>query len=461
MKFRLLSILCLEFMPIFGLKNTSPEMDKIYDLCKKADANTLVIIEAENIIQSYLSTLFMYENDSDVKQIYDDFLERRKKLPTEQNEKIELSLLNAPRTMIENRIKYIIQEAREKSGTKFIILFNKSNKFICNNKISNIIAEGLQHTLGNFGQDWEKYSFKNFKNGILITSKQEAINDLVPIIEKAHSEKPIKKIFVISAYDHNSSDLPGKFRVEFLKLPPSNKLPAKLSLELLKKQLQLLEESHTFYSDQEITELSKQSPQEILYGQCKKLILDVCLCKEIDEITLYNQLYHLLKGTEFEKYILETIEDFQEINLSILPILYFVGNRFFYNICRSLDIKTIDKIVEKSENSNSTGFKFDRNLLRGVPFKVLRNIGCRIHWKDLEKYNWLNEQLSNAKKELISACPDAQRRNHYREIIKIVAKSREINKVVEQSKKDFIKIMEESGLDKEKLKELKTRLNMK
>ncbi len=460
MKLYLFIFYCLlNILNINALKNASPEMNQISDFCKQANDSSLIILEAENLVQRYLDSAFVYENDDDIKNLYNNFLQRRNNLSKEINERIDFALLNAPRKFIGDRIQSILQNSI-KNGARVLVIFRKNDKFLYQEKILNLLCNEMKFVLGDLYKNWEPYSSEFFKNGILIASNQD-LNKQLKIVAESQSNKPIKQIFYITANSDDKQILLDNLPIKTLKISIPITLSEKLSLNLLNEQLKFLEGNADWYNDNQIKELSQKSPKEILFHICKASILDICSCKEINEKILYNKLYNLLKNTECEQYIQETIEDFQEVNLSLLPILEFVGNKCFIEICDLLKID--NKILEQAKKITSGyEFVFNEHLIKATPFKILKQLGCKVHWKDIEKYNWLkNKIMGNVSKNSDNIFyMDSERKRRYIDIIEKIAFYQDIDSIIKKAKTDFLQIMKEAGLKQEKLSELSQKIGI-
>ncbi len=460
MKLYLFIFYCLfNISNINALENASPEMNQVSDFCKQANDSSFIVLEAENLIQHYLDSAFIYENDDDVKNLYNNFLKKRDNLSKEINERIDFALLNAPRKFIGDRIQSILQDSI-KNGARVLVIFRKNDKFLYQGKILNLLCNEMKFVLGDLYKNWEPYSSEFFRNGILIASNQDLDKQLRVIIESQRN-KPIQQIFYITANSDNKKILLDNLHVKVLRISIPIILSEKLSLNLLNEQLKLLEGNADWYSDNQMKELSQKSPKEILFHICKASILDICSCKEISEKILYKKLLNLLQNTEYEQYIQETIEDFQEINLSLIPILELVGNKCFIEICNLLNID--NKIIEQAKKIKSGHeFVFNEYLITSTPFKILKQLGCKVHWKDIEKYNWLkNKIMGNLYKNSNNTFyMDIERKRRYVEIIEKIAFYQDIDSIIEKAKVDFLQIMKEAGLKQEKLSELSQKIGI-
>ncbi|MBE6446959.1 MAG: hypothetical protein E7015_00495 [Alphaproteobacteria bacterium] len=455
LKFFYFCCILTTFFSSDGSKSIDSETDKICEFCKLASSDTLIILDATAFIVRFLDTAFAYDNEMPQKLLFDNFLKKRKKFPQDKNDQIDKALLNSYKRFAEDKLIHSISEAKKKKAL-ILVVFDKTNKFICSDKILQMISKQLSHILGEPQDKWKDLGIKNCPYGILATSSQNISKDLIEILKYILQKHPIKQLMLITHDSRRQLFNLTPYKLRTLSISTDESTHKKISPELIKKQYSILEKHAQWYDDISIKKLSQTSSEQILYDGCKEMILDVCPCKQINEIHIFNRLIPLLEDSPEEKYILETIEDFQEIRSTLIPILYFAGNKGLSWVFKSTHIDP--KKINQLSFGSSTQFKYDPTEAAKEPFKAIKQKGCGIHWKDMIKFQYCMQLIGASHADIEIFCPSSERQTRYKKTLEFIIKSMNLRNEIHQILQNLLKSLEKSDLDREQLFQIRKAL---
>ena len=453
MFFRCFAFIMLLFFQVQATEQKEINFEDIGKYCENATEETLFVIDANACIVHLLDTAFIYANENPQKQFFDHFLEERKSLDDEQNYKIDHVLLNSQYSF-ESNAHYIFDKASEKKAI-VLVVFDKSNKFVCGDKILQMIATKFKHAF-NFNYDkWHELKIKNCEYGILASSAEKISEDIEKMLSSIQSSNHrIKNIVLFTNKSHEDLINIKSIPCQKYLIANTEYNPARIDEKLIARQCELLKKYHQWYDDFAIKEACELTPKQLLLQNCKRLILDVCPCSPIDETAIYARLHPTLKDSDEEKYLLETMDDFQEIRAKFRSILDFVVNQKLDRISKIVQFDP--KKLEQFLQSKHMHFKYEEAESHEAPFKIIMNKGCGIQWKDALKFKYckklmhekINEQSENS-------YPDLIRQKRYEDILIFITEADQIKESAENNLQTLLQFFEQEQISEEQLTKIR------
>lgn len=439
---------------LFFIFGTTFGLDGVFSELKDVNKETLVVFNCENTIFSYLDDVFSEQN----KDIWADFNKKRENLDREKNIKIDRALFFAPRRIISMSYKKNFKDIQDKGANiVFVYQINEDRmKFIKE------LSGDIRFSTLNFLHELKLNKDENlkrvqrsdqtersidFENRLLIASPKNISEDLAKIVDEFSKNQRIKKIIVIHDGSLNLDGSKIKVPMKEIKIQPQ-KSKSIITKEQINHQMEILLKSGEWMDDNRMQRISNLSDEEIVYELCKQSIMDVCPCKEIIEEEIYKKISSIVKNKNSIENLDEIIDYFQEIYNSLPSIFHYVNRVYLWEICRKLDIEE-KKAIELLNQVNR--LYFNEHEVREAPYKIVRRIGCGIHWRDMEKYNYVKNFMMTSEKE--GKISDSLRHKIYLKILGIVFNeiNRNMKPVLKEFRDEFIKILIQNHVEDKKI----------
>ena len=198
---------------------------------------------------------------------------------------------------------------------------------------------------------------------------------------------------------------------------------------------------------------------------CKQSIMDVCPCTEIMEEKIYEKIASVVTNENALKNLEEIIDYFQEIHNTLPNIFHYAFRKYLWEICDRLSIKR-EKSIEMLKKMKH--LHFNEYEVQNATHKIVKGLGCGIHWRDMTKYEFVKSFLMTGE-NVVKADDSFQNKIHTKEISsissmkKLVSSSRYktytkimneifdkvsvgMSHMIEDQKNEFIKILHENGI---------------
>lgn len=439
---------------LFLVFGTTLGLDAVFPKLKDANKETLVVFNCENTIFSYLDAVFSKQN----KDILAGFNKKRENLDREKNIRIDRALFFAPRRIMGMEYKQNFKDLQDKGAN--IIFVHQINEDRV--KFSNELARDIRFSTYSFLNELdlkkdegfkkmqsseEKERFIDFENGLLITNPQNISEDLAKIVTEFSKNKSIKKIIVVHDGSLKINKSETKIPTEEIEVQVQEFKPI-ISGEQINRQLEILLESGEWMDDSRMQEISNLSDEEVVFEICRQSIMDVCSCKEIIEEEIYRKVSSIVKDKNSTKNLDEIIDDFQEVYNSLPSIIHYVNRVHLWERCHMLDIEE-KKVVELLNQVDR--LYFNEHEVRDAPYKILRRIGSGIHWKDMEKYNYVKNFMKTGEK--VRKNTDSSRYKIYLKILEIVFDrvNRDMTPILEELRDKTIKVLIQNKIEEKKI----------
>lgn len=440
---------------LFLVLETTFGLDRVFPKLKDLNKETLVIFNCENIVFSYLDAVFSEQN----KDIWDDFNKRRERLNHERNMKIDRALLFAPRRIVGMNYKKNFKDIQDKGANIVFVYQVNEDRMKFSKELSRDIRFSTFSVLRELNLKKDENVEKvfssektertiDFENGLLITTPKNISGDLSRIAVEFLKNKPIRKIIIIHDGSVKLDKSEIKIYTEEIKIKPQESRSI-ITKEQINRQMEILLESGDWMDDNRMQMISNLSDEKVIYEICKQSIIDVCPCKEIIEEEIYGKISSVLKNKNSTENLEEIIDYFQEINNSLPSIFHYVNRVYLWKSCLELNIKEAEsiKMLKKMKR-----LYFNEHEVREVPYKILRRIGCGIHWRDMEKYNYVKNFIMKGEK--VRKISDSSRSEAYSKVLEVVfdRMNRDMKPVLDEFRDELIKILIQNNIEKENIK---------
>lgn len=432
------------------------KLDYVFSKLKDLDKETLIIFNCESILFSHMDAAFSKTNND----LWSDFYKKRINLSREKDLKIDRSLFFVSKRIIGMNYKQDFKKIQDR-GTNIVFIHKiNENRTKFSSELSGDIRGFTEYCLRESGfniNDSEKLKdplsaenndhYVDFKNNLLITNSKNISDDIAKIIANFSKNKPLKKIIIV----HDGSWDIDKFKsnIPMEKILVSSEMPkSDITKDEITLQQKVLFETGEWLSDFHIKKLRDRSDEEIIYEICKQSIMDVCPCQEIKEKEIYTKIESIVKDKNVLKNLKEIIDCFQEIYSKLPSIFHYTNRVYLWDAHYSLGIKDQEAIEMLKKIKK---FYFNEYEVKEVPYKVLKRLGCGIHWRDMAKYEYIKNFLVTGKKEFKEN--DSSRHKLYLKVLNIVFDrlSRDIKPILDQSKTEFIKILIDHEIENKKI----------
>ncbi len=436
-------------------------IDDMFSKLKNADKETLLILNCENIVFKYLDTAFSKGNQN----IWSDFSEKRSKLDEAKNKRIDQALFFAPKGIIDMKHKEDFQKIKNQ-GLNIVCVY-QANEDRMKFRNDGMISSFMTSILKDLGLNTKK----NASIKLLVTDSKTISSDIAKIVKELTNRKEvltsdaernektnkgnkakvtsIKKIILVHDgslnLDYKQINLPVK---EILVNFQTQDQRIKLTEDQISQQLEILQKTGEWMDDWRIQRITNRSDEEVIYELCKQSIMDVCPCSEIIEEKIYEKIESIVKDKNSLKNLKEIIDDFQEIHNALPNIFHYVIRKYFWRMCNKLGIEE-NKSIEMLKKMED--FYFNEREVMEPTYKIVKRLGCGIHWRDMAKYEYIDNFIMTGNKSIGTV--DSERHKAYMKIVNIVFDkvSSRINRMLEDRKSKFIRILHENKIEDSKI----------
>ncbi|MBO7641770.1 MAG: hypothetical protein J6S86_01220 [Alphaproteobacteria bacterium] len=432
-------------------KSTILGMNEMFSKLGKADKETLVILNCENIVFTYLDAAFSKEN----KSLWSDFYKKRLDLDRKINEEIDQALFFAPKRIINMEHKQDFEKLRSR-GVNIVFVYQ-----IDENRIKFPDEEVIRSEISSMLKDVGLNLNENSSVKLLITNSKKISSDIAKAItdfaksditdnERKTNRKSnsIKKIILVHEgdlkLDNKQINIPTEEILVNFGFPKKD-----ITKDQMKKQIEILGKIGEWMHDMRIREVTNcANDEELVYKLCKESIMDVCSCAEIIEEKIYEKIASIVT----DKNVLENLEDiidyFQEIHNRLPNIFHYAFRKYLWELCSALGIEN-EKAIEIFRKMRH--FHFNEHEVQEHIHRVVKRLGCGIHWRDMAKYEFVREFLATGEKALGSN--DSSRYKTYMKVMNIVFNrvSISMRHMMEDRKHEFIRILHENGIEDSKI----------
>ena len=442
---------------LFLVLGTTFGLDGVFPKLKEVNKETLVIFNCENVVFSYLDAVFSEKN----KDIWADFNKRRERLNHERNMKIDRALLFAPRRIVIMNYKQNFKDIQDKGANVVFVYQVNEDRMKFSKELSRDIRFSILNILHELNLKRDENVEKvfssektersvDFENGLLIANPKNISKDLSRIVVEFSKNKPIKKIIIIHDGSVKLDKSEIKTSIEEIKIQPQESRSI-ITKEQINHQMEILLKSGDWMDDNRMQMISNLSDEKVIYEICKQSIMDVCPCKEIIEEEIYGKISSVVKNKNSTENLEEIIDYFQEINNSLPGIFLYVNRVYLWKSCLNLNIKEAESIEMLKKVKR---LHFNEHEVRAVPYKILRRIGCGIHWRDMEKYNYVKNFIMKGEK--VRKISDSSRSEAYSKVLEVVfdRMNRDMKPVLDEFRDEFIKILIQNNIEKENIKNI-------
>ena len=429
-------------------------LDYVFSKLKDIDKETLVVFNCENVLFSYMDAAFSEAN----KEIWSDFYKKRDSLDREKNVIIDRSLLFVRKKIIEKRYIQDFKKVKDRAANVIFVYKFDENRTKFSKEFSSDIRNFTEHLLRelefnvNDSENSKDPEFTdnsdrsvNFRHNLLITNSKNISDDIVKIVDDFSRNNQLKKIIVI----HNGSWNVNDLNVPTEKILVNSQIPkSDITRDEIELQQKILLESGEWLDDYLIKDIRGKSDEEIVYELCKRFILNVCPCTEIVEERIFAKISGIIKDENILKNLSEIIDFFQEIYYKLPNILYYANRAYLWDSHYSLGIED-QKAVEMLKEVKR--LYFNEYEVKEVPHRVLKRIGCGIHWRDMAKYNYVRNFLRKGKRE--SEEGDSSRYGLYLKTLDVIFDKlrQDIEPFLDKSKSEFVKILIDHKIENKKI----------
>lgn len=427
-------------------------MDDVFSKLKNANNETLVILNCENILFTYLDAAFSKEN----KSIWTDFYEKRSNLDRKMNEKIDRALFFAPKRIIDMKYKRDLGNLRDR-GVNIVFVYQ-----IDENKMKFLDEEMIKSVVSSMLSDIGLNPNENSSVKLLITDSKKISSGMAELIEgwaksnidsspslkTNRKSNSISKIILVHEgnlkLDNKQINLPIEEILINFESPKED-----ITKDQMKKQIEILGKIGEWIHDVRIREITNcANDEELVYKLCKQSIMDVCSCAEIVEEEIYEKIASIVEDKNVLKSVKEIIDDFQEIHNTLPDIFHYAFRKYLWEVCLTLRIEK-GKAVEMLKKMRH--FHLNEYEVQDHTYKVVRKLGSGIHWRDMAKYRFVKEFLTTGERTIKS---DASLRYKiYMKVMNIVFDrvSAGMRHMMEEQKSEFIRILHENKVEDSKI----------
>lgn len=461
-----------ESAPVATIKYNN--LEKAFKKIKNVNSKTVVIIDCNNIVQTPLDSAFVYKKDYE--KIWNSFYEKLNDMNADQKEAILDSLRWGIAKAVLDQKKFKPHfEKLLKSGARIIFVCKIENT---NQNLFSVFSN-ISEILRNAGLDIVKgLSRNNSSTSVMTINRKEGTAqnsivgqpsdktqahehsviffdkdlsaDLNEFLRDDFQAKKFQKIVVLSSEPIEVDTKVLQIPVENVNFDPQIEILNKLPENLVQKQLDVLSECGYWADDQEIVSISQKEPKDLVFEICKRDILNVCSCREVNEVMIYKKIMALLDNQQVPGLrIPEIIDYFQEANASFGKVFQLIVQRHLWEIGEQLglDEKTRTDILSKIPEID-----FLKVRVEGRIFSALRSTCSGIHWKDIAKYLFLQSKMFDKSVE----DPDygtqyyTEAHNIYKKVMELLYErdSHEINTLFSRIKLNFVTALSAEHKDK-------------
>ncbi len=420
-------------------------MEGIFSDLKDAKSETLLVIDCEGIVFSYMDSAFLEEN----KSIWKDFSKKRSGFVQEKNRQIDRALFHASKRIFDMKDRQGLKNLLNQGINMIFVYQVNEDRMKFRDEL--MIKSFLSSVLDDLGPD------KNSSVKLLVTDSKNISSDIAKIIKeietvavdsKSKKENLVKKVFFV----HNKGiTLDDKLISQSINdvLINFSYQSEKITKEQIMRQMEILEKTGEWMDDYRIQRIMKLSDEDLIYELCKQSIMDVCPCREIIEDNIYEKIASIVRDKNTLTQARDIIDDFQDVFYTLHNIFHYVLRMHFWETCLDLGL-TEQKAVEILKKIK--GFYFDEYEAREVSYKILRNIGCGIHWRDMAKYEFLRNFVKNNEK-IAAKETDSSRFRVYMKVLNAVFDrvSERMKHTVEDLQTELIKLLYENKIDDKKI----------
>ena len=441
-------------------RTTEADLDVVFSKLKNADKETLIIFNCEGVVFSYLDAAFSREN----KNIWSDFYEKRSNFDREKNQKIDNALFFAPKRLMAIKYQQDFKDLADR-GTNMVFVYQIDEnrmKFPDEKMIRSVVSSMLRDVGLNLNE--------NSSVRLLITDAKKISSDLVDVVRefsksesKAKSNNqvkgkteeqskgkstPIKKIILVHDGSLKLDDKQINLPIEEMSVNFWN-IKSNITAHQMKKQIEILGKIGEWMHDTRIREITDCADDEsLIYMLCKQSIMDVCTCSEIIEEKIYEKIASIVNDKASLEHLEEIIDDFQEIYNTLPNIFHYVERVYLWEMCRKLGLEE-QKAIEILKQVNR--LYFNEYEVRDAPHKIVRRLGCGIHWRDMAKYEFIRNYLMTDEK--VTKSIDSPRGKIYQKVLNTVFDKvgSDMSHMIEDKKDELIKILHENKIEDKKI----------
>lgn len=441
-------------------RTTEADLDVVFSKLKNADKETLIIFNCEGVVFSYLDAAFSREN----KNIWSDFYEKRSNFDREKNQKIDNALFFTPKRLMAIKYQQDFKDLADR-GTNMVFVYQIDEnrmKFPDEKMIRSVVSSMLRDVGLNLNE--------NSSVRLLITDAKKISSDLVDVVRefsksesKAKSNNqvkgkteeqskgkstPIKKIILVHDGSLKLDDKQINLPIEEMSVNFWN-IKSNITAHQMKKQIEILGKIGEWMHDTRIREITDCADDEsLIYMLCKQSIMDVCTCSEIIEEKIYEKIASIVNDKASLEHLEEIIDDFQEIYNTLPNIFHYVERVYLWEMCRKLGLEE-QKAIEILKQVNR--LYFNEYEVRDAPHKIVRRLGCGIHWRDMAKYEFIRNYLMTDEK--VTKSIDSPRGKIYQKVLNTVFDKvgSDMSHMIEDKKDELIKILHENKIEDKKI----------
>lgn len=436
------------------------DLNAVFSELKNTDKETLIVFNCKGIIFSYLDAAFSKEN----KNVWSDFSKKRSNFDRKKNEKIDRALFFAPKRMTAMEYRQGFKDLAD-HGSNMVFVYQIDENMI---KFPN--EEMIRSVVSSMLSDIGLSPNENPHIKLLVTDSKKISSDLANVmkeLEKSESEAASIKQSDNEAKRqsmHKTSSVnkivlvhEGSLKIDSnqISLPIEEKfvnfcsMKSNVTKDQMKKQIEILEKIGEWIHDMKIREITNcANDEELVYNLCKQSIMDVCSCTEIVEKEIYKRISSIVDDKNVLKNVEEIIDDFQEIHNTLPNIFHYAFRKYLWESCLSLNIQK-EKAIELLKKIKY--FDFNEYEVQSSVYKIVRKLGCGIHWRDMAKYKFAKNFLVTGDRSI--GLDNSPRYRIYLKVMNIIF-DRVISgkgRMVDDKKGEFIKILHENGIENSKI----------
>lgn len=203
-------------------------------------------------------------------------------------------------------------------------------------------------------------------------------------------------------------------------------------------------------------DLTGKSPEEVVFYLCRRSVVDACTCHEVQEEQVYERLSKFVTDQSLLGDLGNIIDDFQEVNINLVPIFNFTASKCLWDALIQMGVSedTALKIMSGTQN-----ISFNKQDVESALFKVVRKLGCGVHWKDMAKYRYIKEVITGIKEDFVPPEYNKKHYDTYIKIIKTVIERQLDESAIDKTKKEFIRELYKNGVKKEQVEKVFKNVN--
>ncbi len=445
-----------------GDKATKIDLDVVFSKLKKVNRETLLVFSCEGVVFSYIDAAFSKEN----KDIWSDLYKKRSNFDREKNERIDRALFFAPKRLVAMKYQQNFKDLVAR-GTNMVFVYQideNKMKFPDERMIKSVVSS----MLGDIGLNPNE----NSSVKLLITNSKKISSDFVDIMKEFAKSKieadansnnladnktkeqltpksnSIKKIFLVHDGSLKLDDKQINLPIEEMSVNFED-TKNNLTKDQLKKQIEILGKIGEWMHDMRIREITESaSDEDLIYMLCKQSIMDVCSCSEIIEEKIYEKISSIVEDKNALKNLDDIIDNFQEIHNTLPNIFHYVSRVYMWEMCHKLGLAE-QKVIEILKKMNR--LYFNEHEVREATHKVVRQLGCGIHWRDMAKYEFVRNYLMTGEK--VTKSSDSPRIKIYMRILNTVFDRiiSGMTRMMEDKKSELIGILRENKVEDKKI----------